>query len=279
MSNEKINDINLINKRISIFRILYIVFFYLSFTIIIFALGVFSYISILFGNTSSSKNNKQHESSEFIYEIRDIRAIFSYSKDVMTITNFNKDIYDEKVIVIPSNIDGIKVDRIDKNLFNNSDKALNKVEYIILDYEPREQEAIEVNCYSLKKIFCNYELKNSIELIMNDDVNVIYLGSKDKVANPKGDYIKSANVIYYDLLLEENTSQIYFYDFYDDELIDYIPPVPVHEGYTFKGWYKDKDLTEEWDFSVDIIPGSFIEGITRYYDVTSLYAKFEENNN
>lgn len=30
------------------------------------------------------------------------------------------------------------------------------------------------------------------------------------------------------------------------------PTVPLREGYTFEGWYQDKELTKPWDFSKDI---------------------------
>ena len=46
------------------------------------------------------------------------------------------------------------------------------------------------------------------------------------------------------------------------------PATPTKEGYTFAGWYKDKELSEAWDFKKDIV----IKNIT-------LYAKWKKNNN
>ncbi len=34
------------------------------------------------------------------------------------------------------------------------------------------------------------------------------------------------------------------------------PTIPTREGYTFVGWYIDKDLTKLWDFSKDVVSGT-----------------------
>ncbi|WP_168371012.1 InlB B-repeat-containing protein [Sporolactobacillus laevolacticus] len=44
------------------------------------------------------------------------------------------------------------------------------------------------------------------------------------------------------------------------------PSAPTKEGYTFDGWYKDKDLTETWDFNKNTVVGD-----------TILYAKWTAN--
>ncbi|MFE3577530.1 InlB B-repeat-containing protein [Lysinibacillus sp. NPDC059133] len=50
------------------------------------------------------------------------------------------------------------------------------------------------------------------------------------------------------------------------ELVE-VPSVPVKEGYTFTGWYKDSELTTSWDFAKDIVK----ENLT-------LYAKWKEDD-
>jgi len=50
------------------------------------------------------------------------------------------------------------------------------------------------------------------------------------------------------------------------ELVE-VPSVPVKEGYTFGGWYKDKELTEVWDFAKDIVVKNVI-----------LYAKWTKDH-
>lgn len=45
------------------------------------------------------------------------------------------------------------------------------------------------------------------------------------------------------------------------------PPLPYKEGYTFMGWYKDRDKTVKWDIKNDSVEGSM-----------TLYAGWERKN-
>ena len=49
----------------------------------------------------------------------------------------------------------------------------------------------------------------------------------------------------------------YWVDNYDNSLIEYIPPEPTREGYTFDGWYKEEDCINKWDFTSDITSPSY----------------------
>ena len=69
----------------------------------------------------------------------------------------------------------------------------------------------------------------------------------------------------------------YWADNYENDLIKYIPPEPKREGYTFGGWYKDKECTEKWNFENDKTGGN-IQYIFGYqYTGTYLYAKWTKN--
>ena len=60
-----------------------------------------------------------------------------------------------------------------------------------------------------------------------------------------------ANVCYYYNL---EKSDYYYVDYYDaDSLIEFIPPDPVNEGYSFGGWYKEKECINKWDFEKDTV--------------------------
>lgn len=32
-----------------------------------------------------------------------------------------------------------------------------------------------------------------------------------------------------------------------------IPTIPVQDGYTFEGWYKDENCTQIWDLTTDVV--------------------------
>ena len=69
----------------------------------------------------------------------------------------------------------------------------------------------------------------------------------------------------------------YWADNYENDLIKYIPPEPKREGYTFDGWYKDKECTEKWDFESDKTGGNIQYVFGYQYTGTYLYAKWRKN--
>ena len=56
------------------------------------------------------------------------------------------------------------------------------------------------------------------------------------------------------------------------------PPYdPKREGYTFDGWYADKECTALWDFENDVVTIEFDENNERIYEEICLYAKWIAN--
>ncbi len=87
--------------------------------------------------------------------------------------------------------------------------------------------------------------------------------------------IYNANITYY-LNYNEGEEDVYWFDDCDNELITYIPIEPIREGYTFKGWYKETECVNEWNFDVDIVPGKQYDIEGNYiYRETKLFAKWE----
>lgn len=77
-----------------------------------------------------------------------------------------------------------------------------------------------------------------------------------------------ANVSYH---LNYDEDNYYYVDYYENgEKICYIPPIPVREGYTFEGWYKEIDCTNKWDFNNDVLQ------LTDETQEIKLYAKWIE---
>lgn len=72
-----------------------------------------------------------------------------------------------------------------------------------------------------------------------------------EVFTGKEEQLKMANLVY-----DYNYSEYeyYYVDYIElGEKIVNIPPNPKRDGYTFGGWYKDNTLTQEWDFTNDVI--------------------------
>lgn len=74
----------------------------------------------------------------------------------------------------------------------------------------------------------------------------------------------------------------YWVDSYDSNLINFTPPEPKREGYSFGGWYKEPECINVWNFEADKtgeeIPLS--SAVFEDYDenqITYLYAKWYKN--
>ena len=161
----------------------------------------------------------------------------------------------------------------------------------------------------LKKIFINFELAhvydNSFtfnEEKSNEERNkytfIVWYGFDSQILNAFW-FITNTRVfgnnllnnkeikkyITYDVYGIANVSYIYNYegapndgyywvDNYDNDLIEYIPPEPTREGYTFGGWYKEAECINEWDFNSDKTSSSYIYYEEPDEDSTEEYKEF-----
>ena len=70
-----------------------------------------------------------------------------------------------------------------------------------------------------------------------------------------------------------NMGYFFINDFERGGLIENYVYEPTREGYTFKGWYKDSECTQKWDFEVDTLPApTYDENGQLEYVETKLYA-------
>ena len=67
-----------------------------------------------------------------------------------------------------------------------------------------------------------------------------------------------------------------FVDDCDGTIVNVVPPNPIREGYKFKGWYKEKECINKWDFEKDIIPSKEYDKEGNYiFKETAIYAGWE----
>ena len=64
-------------------------------------------------------------------------------------------------------------------------------------------------------------------------------------------FIDIANVVYY---INDGTENTYFVDYVSGAVVNVEPPTPYREGYKFKGWYKEAECINKWDFEKDEVP-------------------------
>ena len=198
----------------------------------------------------------------------------------------------QRFLVIPEYIEGVKVKSLGfASLI--SDQTVPQIKSDILE-KVYFEIAIEVNknsfvaCSNIKKVFYPKFNEYSRYGLSGADV---YFPHKEFEENNNNRYgIECANISYYYNYENSKKSGYYWIDDYDyDSRIEFIPPDPKREGYTFGGWYKEPECINKWDFNIDTLPKkktemeeSYENGEHHYaevitYQETILYAKWIED--
>ena len=60
-----------------------------------------------------------------------------------------------------------------------------------------------------------------------------------------------ANISYMYNYEEAPDDGYYWVDSYAESTVEFIPPEPTREGYSFGGWYKEAECVNKWDFETD----------------------------
>lgn len=190
---------------------------------------------------------------------------------IMELTELGKE---QEYIIIPGEIDGIKVTRLGGAYFYGAwdSEKLKKV-YVASYDEIVTGDNFFDRCKGLEKIILffvptigGYESAPGSYLSLNLPQTTGYSTSGRANVSFRYNYAGAPN------------DGFYWIDDLDDELIGYIPPAPEREGYMFGGWYKEPACINAWNFAVDKIPakirdedGAYIE-----YKETCLYAQWIE---
>lgn len=188
-------------------------------------------------------------------------------------------------LVIPEKIEGIRVSAIGQSP--------------LFEIWP-SMGAADIYSESLRKVYvissisiASGSFRNSPNLekgiiITNEDISISTLPAKKYYSNMK--YLSfstitqkhngRANVSYfYNYETEENDGYYWIDDWDYGSKIEFIPPEPEREGYTFVGWYKEAECITKWDFETDVLPEERTETNEDgeeevVYQETKLYAKW-----
>lgn len=107
--------------------------------------------------------------------------------------------------------------------------------------------------------------------VPNEEYNGFY-NAIDESFKDSREYLYRANVAY--MLNYETENPYYYVDNYEyGTEIEFIPPNPKREGYTFVGWYKEAEGLTKWQFTQDAL--LLLEGEEEYRE-TKLYAKWQK---
>ncbi len=227
-----------------------------------------------------------------------------WEDNTVSIMGLTKEGKKQETIVIPTTIDGHKV----KSFGYTQEKWLVfpivKGDELVLDLESDRLKTVyfnsQVDCVhavnpfyitpNIYKIFwpfpsffnSGYFYQNQTELInINGYVsNILYIN--DRQNEPEWKKIYSCNLTYiFNYSKEENADEnnldkVFFVDYVEDTIVNVIPPDPIREGYEFKGWYKEEDCINKWDFENDIVPKAIYDSNGIILNETSLYASWEE---
>ncbi len=192
----------------------------------------------------------------------------------------------QRFLVIPEEIDGIKVYAVGErpplqmwSSIGAADICSEKLEKVYVTSSIYIVSGSFRNSPNLIKIFSiTGEFVSGLEVTArNYYTNLSYLND---LTNHAQQIIRRANVSYfYNYETEENYGYYWIDDYDYGSKIEFIPPEPIREGYTFGGWFKEPECINKWDFETDVLPEERTEinedGEEEVvYQETKLYAKW-----
>lgn len=191
----------------------------------------------------------------------------------------------QRFLVIPEEIDGVKVSTIGErpllqmwSSIGSADICSEKLEKV---YFPTSVYIVAGSFRNSSK-FVKAVLIDGGHINGLNDVTMKYYSYQAYMDMELADHLHytCANVSYfYNYDIEENYGYYWIDDWDYGSKIEFIPPEPERKGYTFGGWYKEPECINEWDFEMDVLPeectGINEEGEEEVvYQETKLYAKW-----
>jgi len=210
----------------------------------------------------------------FYYEIRRNRQSNERYIRILNLTTYGKS---QKILVIPDEIGGVRVAELGHGTFFGmgtsirwSSQNLEKV--FFMSGELRVYNSIFRDSTLREVIVINGHPRGSAggrQVFVSTHIYEMH--------NFAG--IRRANVTYYFNFETDFNYGIHWIDNINyGEVIYFIPPNPMREGYTFVGWYMEPETINRWNFETDRLPTELMdENDNIVFQETRLYARWERN--
>ena len=210
---------------------------------------------------------------------------FYDDRETAYITGLTEEGQQQRFLVIPEEIDGVKVYTIGErpllqmwSSIGYADICSDKLEKIYIPFSIEIISGSFRNSSNLMKVVSirdDYYINGfeySIKRCYSREVYIERGYTRDC-------YVMSNVSYFYNYETEENNGYYWIDDWDYGSKIEFIPPEPEREGYTFGGWYKEPECINKWDFETDVLPEERTEinedGEKEVvYQETKLYAKW-----
>ena len=210
---------------------------------------------------------------------------FYNDRETAYITGLTEEGQQQRFLVIPEEIDGVRVSTIGErpllqmwSSLGSADICSDKLEKLYIPFSIRIIGGSFRNSPNLMKVVSirdDYYINGfeySIKRCYSREVYIERGYTRDC-------YVMSNVSYFYNYETEENYGYYWIDDYDYGSKIEFIPPEPEREGYVFGGWYKEPECINKWDFETDVLPEERTEinedGEEEVvYQETKLYAKW-----
>lgn len=253
-------------------------------------LGFVFFGVVIFELASCSKKLPSQEvNGDFVYAVAyyDKKDRYTYKeksvRSKLMIYGLSDEGEKKEIIVIPEYIEGLKVEKIGRDLLwmgapviiesQNLKKLFIPHNIIISDDAIQSSDNLQ-GVFMLRHTKCEEYVSTGLSIFIT---SFNYTGSTTNFYDSDGysDYYFSNVSYFYNYENAPNDGYFWIDNYGYGEKIEYIPQDPVREGYEFGGWYKESECINKWDFEIDTLPqAQFDDEEQEIYQETKLYAKW-----
>lgn len=172
----------------------------------------------------------------------------------LVIVGFTESGMQQETIDIPAEINGYQVKRI--GLIDHGHPGAELSRHVVCGkalrklFIPRSVSSIQLfKGEEVSFMICDEYTEMDYSFTLSHYKDVYLYSKRFKELNLDSNCIFSANVSFEINYQADNISNLYRIDNVEVGEKITIPPTPVREGYSFAGWYKEKECANIWDFN------------------------------